>query len=119
MQETFEASCTSAGGVITLIKAICKGDVQNGMAVVRPPGHHAMENEYNGYCFFNNVALAAKIMIEEDLARKILIIDHDVHHGQGTQRFFYNSNRYQIVIITLLEILFSTLQCFVFLYPSL
>lgn len=64
------------------------------MAIVRPPGHHAMESEYNGYCFFNNVAIAAKSMLEKQLASKILIVDFDVHHGQATQKTFYDTNQF-------------------------
>lgn len=84
----------AVGGAITLCEEICKGNVQNGMAVIRPPGHHAMENEYNGYCFFNNTAVAAKTMLQKKLATKILIVDYDVHHGQGIQKTFYGSKKY-------------------------
>lgn len=92
-KETFNSAMLSAGCAIALIKAICDGVVQNGMAIIRPPGHHAMNDEYCGYCFFNNVAVAAQHALDNDLARKILIIDFDVHHGQGTQRLFYKDNR--------------------------
>lgn len=63
------------------------------MAIIRPPGHHAMENEYCGYCYFNNVAIAAQHALDNNYANKILIVDYDVHHGQGTQRMFYNEDR--------------------------
>lgn len=53
-----------------------------------------MVDEFCGYCFFNNVALAAQVAIDEGLAKKILIIDHDIHHGQGTQRMFYDRDEY-------------------------
>lgn len=68
-------------------------EIQNGMAIVRPPGHHAMYDEYCGYCIFNNVAIAAQEMLNSNLAKKILIFDIDVHHGQATQQMFYDSNR--------------------------
>jgi len=61
--------------------------------LIRPPGHHAMENEYCGYCFFNNVAIATQHVLNTNMAKKVLIVDFDVHHGQGTQRMFYESDR--------------------------
>lgn len=69
---------------------MANGEVQNGMALVRPPGHHAMKEEFNGYCFLNNVAIAAQSVISEGLARRVLIVDVDVHHGQGIQQAFYD-----------------------------
>lgn len=62
--------------------------------VFRPPGHHAMKSEYCGYCFFNNVALAAEKALTSNWASRILIVDWDVHHGQATQQMFYNDPRY-------------------------
>ncbi|KAF2878979.1 hypothetical protein ILUMI_27189 [Ignelater luminosus] len=91
--ETFNAAVLSAGCAIALTKAVCTGVVQNGMAIIRPPGHHAMNDEYCGYCYFNNVAIAAQYALDNNLAKKILIVDFDVHHGQGTQRLFYKDNR--------------------------
>lgn len=69
---------------------MAKGELKNGFALIRPPGHHAMENDFCGYCYFNNVAIAAENVISEGLAKRILIVDYDVHHGQGTQRMFYD-----------------------------
>lgn len=69
---------------------IVNGDVQNGFAIVRPPGHHAGKDVYNGYCFINNVAVAAKDALQAGI-KKILIVDFDVHHGQGVQDAFYSS----------------------------
>lgn len=60
----------------------------------RPPGHHAMKSEYCGYCFYNNVAIAAEKALNDNLANKILIVDWDVHHGQATQQMFYDDSRY-------------------------
>lgn len=59
-QSTFELSKLAVGSTIELVDSILRNDVQNGMAIIRPPGHHAMKAEYNGYCFFNNVAIAAQ-----------------------------------------------------------
>lgn len=61
--------------------------------VDRPPGHHAMTTEFCGYCFFNNVALAAQVALEKHKLSRILIVDWDVHHGQGTQQMFYEDPR--------------------------
>ncbi|PNF26149.1 hypothetical protein B7P43_G04459 [Cryptotermes secundus] len=86
---TYKLSLLSAGSAIELTDAVCMGKVQNGMAVVRPPGHHAMKSEYCGYCFFNNVALAATHALTHCGVSRILIVDWDVHHGQATQQMFY------------------------------
>ncbi|XP_050461613.1 histone deacetylase 6 isoform X2 [Cataglyphis hispanica] len=90
---TYRLSLLSVGSTINLVESICKGDIQNGMAIIRPPGHHAMKSEYCGYCFFNNVALAAEKALSRNLANRILIVDWDVHHGQATQQMFYNDPR--------------------------
>ncbi|XP_058833510.1 histone deacetylase 6 isoform X2 [Topomyia yanbarensis] len=90
---SYDCSLLSAGSTIELVDAIVSGRVQNGMAIVRPPGHHAMKAEYNGYCFFNNVAIAAQHALDRLGLRRVLVVDWDVHHGQGTQRMFYNDPR--------------------------
>ncbi|XP_051155205.1 histone deacetylase 6 isoform X2 [Leptopilina boulardi] len=90
---TYRQSLKAVGSTINLVTSICKGEIQNGMAIIRPPGHHAMKAEFCGYCFFNNVAIACEKMLNMNLAKKILIIDWDVHHGQATQQMFYNDSR--------------------------
>ncbi|KAG8229704.1 hypothetical protein J437_LFUL009829 [Ladona fulva] len=92
---TYEASLMAAGSTIELIDAILEGKVQNGMAIVRPPGHHAMKSQFCGYCFLNNVALAANHALchRSRPVSKILIVDWDVHHGQATQQMFYDDPR--------------------------
>ncbi|CAL7939697.1 unnamed protein product [Xylocopa violacea] len=90
---TYQLSLLAVGSTIDLVESICKGEIQNGMAVIRPPGHHAMKSEYCGYCFFNNVAIAAEKALKNNLASKILIVDWDVHHGQATQQMFYDDPR--------------------------
>lgn len=90
---TFNLSLLACGSTIELIDNILEGRIQNGMAIIRPPGHHAMKAEFNGYCFFNNVAVAAKHALDKKNVKKILIVDWDVHHGQGTQRAFYDDPR--------------------------
>jgi len=90
---TNELALLSCGSTIDLVRAVAEGKVQNGMAIVRPPGHHAMKEEFCGYCLFNNVAIAAKQVLESGLSKRVLIIDYDVHHGQATQQMFYNDPR--------------------------
>lgn len=88
---TFEAALLSAGGAIETCKNVVAGTVKNALAIIRPPGHHAEHDEPLGFCLFNNVAVAAKICQEEyrETCRKILILDWDVHHGNGIQNIFY------------------------------
>lgn len=90
---TFDLSLLACGSTIELVDNILDGNVQNGMAIIRPPGHHAMKAEFNGYCFFNNVAVAAQHALDNKGINRILIVDWDVHHGQGTQRAFYDDPR--------------------------
>lgn len=107
---TYNLSLLAAGSTIDLVNNVLNGHVQNGMAIIRPPGHHAMKAEYCGYCYFNNVAIAAKKALEEGRASKILIVDFDVHHGQATQQAFYDDPRYvmQSCIVNVLK----TAHCF-------
>lgn len=75
------ASRLSCGGVIECCLAVARREVQNSFAIVRPPGHHAEPDEHMGFCFFNNVAVAAKVVQQETKLRRVLILDWDVHHG--------------------------------------
>ncbi|TPX34488.1 hypothetical protein SmJEL517_g02803 [Synchytrium microbalum] len=84
------AATVSCAGVIAVCEAVWKGECQNGFAIVRPPGHHAEHDEPMGFCLFNNVAVAARHMQRTHGVKKILILDWDVHHGNGTQHEFYN-----------------------------
>ncbi|CAH1965946.1 unnamed protein product [Acanthoscelides obtectus] len=88
-KDTFLSAVTAAESALTLSLKVAQGSLKNGLALIRPPGHHAMKDEMCGYCFLNNVALAADAAISKQLTKKVLIVDHDVHHGQGTQRLFY------------------------------
>ncbi|KAI9792280.1 MAG: Histone deacetylase hda1 [Peltula sp. TS41687] len=90
-QGTFLAASVAAGGAVACCKAVVSGEVKNAIAVIRPPGHHADPDKAQGFCIFNNVAIAAKVCQTElrDTCRKILIFDWDVHHGNGTQNIFY------------------------------
>ena len=85
----------SCGGAIEACKAVVEGRVKNAMAVVRPPGHHSEPETAGGFCLFNNVSVAAKNILKSypESVRRILILDWDVHHGNGTQEVFYNDDR--------------------------
>ncbi|KAK4228387.1 histone deacetylase clr3 [Podospora fimiseda] len=88
---TYEASLISAGGAIETCKAVVAGTVKNAFAVIRPPGHHAEFDAAMGFCLFNNVPIAAKVCQQDfpNICRKILILDWDVHHGNGIQNMFW------------------------------
>uniref|UniRef100_A0AAR2IMX3 Histone deacetylase n=1 Tax=Pygocentrus nattereri TaxID=42514 RepID=A0AAR2IMX3_PYGNA len=80
----------AVGCVIELAFKVAAGELKNGFAVVRPPGHHAEESTAMGFCFFNSVAVTAKLLQQKLGVGKILIVDWDIHHGNGTQQAFYN-----------------------------
>jgi len=83
-----KAAHVAAGGLIELTKRVVTGELDNGFAFVRPPGHHAEKDEIMGFCLFNNVAIAAKYAQNKLGVKKVLILDWDVHHGNGTQHIF-------------------------------
>lgn len=85
------SATVAAAATIELCQAIGKGEVENGFAIVRPPGHHAEHDEAMGFCIYNNVAVAASSLLRRKLASRILILDWDVHHGNGTQNAFNES----------------------------
>lgn len=93
--DSFTAAKLSCGGTIEACKAVVEGRVKNSLAIVRPPGHHAEPDTPGGFCLFSNVAVAAKKMLQAypELVRKIVIVDWDVHHGNGTQKSFYSDPR--------------------------
>ncbi|KAL8946932.1 MAG: hypothetical protein Q9222_006735 [Ikaeria aurantiellina] len=89
-QLTFSSALLSAGGAIETCKAVVSGKVKNAIAVIRPPGHHAECNRPMGFCMFDNVSIAAKVCQADypEECRKVLILDWDVHHGNGIQQAF-------------------------------
>jgi len=86
--ETFDVAMLAVGGIIETAKLVMEGKLDNAFCAVRPPGHHAEPNKAMGFCYFNNVAIAAKYLQMEWGIKKIGIVDFDVHHGNGTQHIF-------------------------------
>lgn len=87
--DSYETALLAAGGVLALLEAIDGGRVTNGFALVRPPGHHAEQDRAMGFCLFNNIAIGARYLQRQCGIERILIVDWDVHHGNGTQHSFY------------------------------
>jgi acetoin utilization deacetylase AcuC-like enzyme len=83
----------AAGATVDLTRAVMQGTIDRGIALVRPPGHHATERRSMGFCLFNNAALAAQWALDDGGARRVAILDIDVHHGNGTQDIFWNDPR--------------------------
>ncbi|OCT62207.1 histone deacetylase 5 isoform X2 [Xenopus laevis] len=81
---------TAVGSLLELVFKVASGELKNGFAAIRPPGHHAEESVAMGFCFFNSVAIAAKLLRQKMNVGRILIVDWDIHHGNGTQQAFYN-----------------------------
>ncbi len=83
----------AAGGAIEAVKLVVAEKFQEAFALVRPPGHHAGRYYALGFCIFNNAAVAAGYLLRYFGLRRILILDIDAHHGNGTQEIFYNTNK--------------------------
>jgi len=92
-EKSYETALLAAGGFLELIKVVMQGKLDNGFALVRPPGHHAERDRAMGFCLFNNVAIGAHYALKNFPLQKILIVDWDVHHGNGTQNSFYEDPR--------------------------
>ncbi|MDR7434949.1 MAG: histone deacetylase [Armatimonadota bacterium] len=87
--KSYEIALLAAGGAVEAVRQVMEGRVQCAMALVRPPGHHALPERAMGFCLFNNVAVAATFARERYGVERIFLIDWDVHHGNGTQEIFY------------------------------
>ena len=88
--ESLQTAEFAAGGVLNAVEAVMSGKVKNAFAAVRPPGHHATPDRGMGFCIFNNVAIAARYLQSKHRIGRVLIVDWDYHHGNGTQDTFYN-----------------------------
>jgi acetoin utilization deacetylase AcuC-like enzyme len=84
------AARLAAGGLVDLVAGVLEGQLANGFALVRPPGHHAERDRAMGFCLYNNVAVAARAAQARGLCERVLVLDWDVHHGNGTQHSFWD-----------------------------
>ena len=91
--DTYELGLLAAGAVVDACDKVMSAEVRNAFCVVRPPGHHAEYDAARGFCFFNNVAVGAAHLLNRYKLEKVLIIDVDVHHGNGAQHSFYESDQ--------------------------
>lgn len=85
---SFEAATLAVGAALQAVRGIMEEEFQNAFAAVRPPGHHATSDRAMGFCLFNNIAIAARYLIQNFRLQRVLIMDWDVHHGNGTQEIF-------------------------------
>ena len=92
-EHSFDASVRAAGGVISAVEAVIAGKTAGAFALVRPPGHHAEDGRAMGFCLFNNVAVASEFALRRCGLDRVLIVDWDVHHGNGTMHSFYDTDR--------------------------
>ncbi len=88
-----EAAKRAAGSLLTGVDLLFAGEIDNGFALVRPPGHHAEQDAAMGFCLFNNVAVAAQYALDSGKASRVLVVDWDLHHGNGTQKSFYGTDQ--------------------------
>lgn len=86
---SYEVALYAAGGLLMAVEKVMRGELGSAFALIRPPGHHALRNRAMGFCLFNNVAIAAKFALAKFSINRVLIVDFDVHHGNGTQDTFY------------------------------
>ncbi len=86
---SYEAALYAAGGAMNAVSAVMNGEVRNTYALLRPPGHHAMKNKAMGFCIFGNAVIAAHYARKRYGLERVMIVDWDVHHGNGTQNAFY------------------------------
>jgi acetoin utilization deacetylase AcuC-like enzyme len=86
--ESYETALLAVGGILETVDKVMEGKLDNAFCAVRPPGHHAEYNQALGFCYFNNVAIAAQHLLYHWKMQRVGIVDFDVHHGNGTQHIF-------------------------------
>lgn len=94
---TWKAALRAAGAALAATDAVIAGELENAFCAVRPPGHHACRDKAMGFCFFNNVAIAAKYALERHGLQRVAIVDFDVHHGNGTEDIVAGDDRILMV----------------------
>lgn len=87
--DTADVAREAVALIVELTRSVMKGIIRSGFALLRPPGHHASSDDNGGYCWFNNVAIAARVAQTEFGVNRVMILDWDIHHGNGTQDIFY------------------------------
>ena len=87
--QSYDVACRAAGTSLAAVDAVMQGPEKRALCLIRPPGHHALVHEAMGFCLFNNIALAADRAVTHHRLERVLVIDWDVHHGNGTQDIFY------------------------------
>jgi acetoin utilization deacetylase AcuC-like enzyme len=90
---SFEVASLAAGAVVDAVNRVLRREDQTALCLVRPPGHHALPSQATGFCLFNNVALGAMAAVQRHGLERVLIVDFDVHHGNGTQSIFWEDPR--------------------------
>lgn len=91
--DSYAAAILAAGALVKGVDLLESGEIDNGFALVRPPGHHAEKDRSMGFCLFNNVAVAAQYAISHCGMKRVMIVDWDLHHGNGTQSSFYDTDK--------------------------
>jgi acetoin utilization deacetylase AcuC-like enzyme len=91
--DSYNIALLAAGSCCDAVDRILRGEDTTGLCLIRPPGHHAVLNRAMGFCLFNNVAIAARVAIDDHELDRVLIVDFDIHHGNGTQAAFWDEPR--------------------------
>jgi len=99
MEESFATAQLAAGGCLEMADNIMAGEFNRGFALIRPPGHHAEPGRGMGFCILNNIGITAQYLLERYRLKRILVLDFDAHHGNGTQEMFYESPEVLVVSI--------------------
>ena len=94
---TWDAALRAAGAALAATDAVIAGEMENAFCAIRPPGHHACHDKAMGFCFFNNVAIAARYALERHGLKRVAIVDFDVHHGNGTEDIVKGDQRILMV----------------------
>jgi acetoin utilization deacetylase AcuC-like enzyme len=96
-RHTWDAALRAAGAALAATDAVMAGELENAFCAVRPPGHHACRDHAMGFCFFNNVAIAARYALERHGLQRVAVVDFDVHHGNGTEDILAGDERVLMV----------------------